>query len=545
MTNCIQSVKIILIILWVIEAFVMSRKNLRSRLFWLFILIGALPLLIVLIVTGFIRVKQLEEDAKNDMWMKTTVIDNYVTDRLERNFQVLHATVVNPILQQYVASRDKLQEPLALQIMNDTNLIFKDDNMMALTGGDGQQLLRTDNEPLVNVTKREHFRQSMLGRDYVSNLINSMSTGKDIVVLEVPVKDNNYQVIGMLQRNFVTTEMQDFVSSITDEKISIIMVDRDGNILAYTNKGLFGKDKKNLPVPYQIVSQTMSGVFGVVRGEVNGVDSLIGYKRNSLTNWPIIIIYPYKYIFETVNIEIAKMATIGTLCLLLISFMAFRFSKKAAKPIQEVLSSAKNVSDDVKMENVSVASNDEVEELAEVLNEMRSERDLYKQEAERDTLTNLYTKDTIEALFNKKVKQRGNIEKAFDYIVFYLIELDNFKDLNKKMGHLYGDRVLLDFAQKLKKCFRPLDCVGRLEGNEFIVIADQISDTTDILRKAKHINKVARTLVLDDNPVEITASIGIALFPQDGYSYNTVLNVARDALSKAKLEGRDRYYTKF
>ncbi len=523
----------------------MSRKNLRSRLFWLFILIGALPLLIVLVVTGFIRVEQLEEDAKTDMWMKTTVIDNYVTDRLEKNFHVLHATAVNPILQQYVASRDKLQEQLTMQIMNDTNWIFKDGNMMALTGGDGQQLLRTDNEPLVNVTKREHFRQSMRGRDYVSNLINSMSTGENIIVLEVPIKDNNYQVIGMLQRNFVTTEMQNFVSSISDEKNSIIMVDRDGNILAYTNKDLFGStDKKNLPVPYQIVSQAMSGVFGVVRSEVNGVDSLIGYKRNSLTNWPIIIVYPYKYIFDTVNMEIAKMAAVGIFCLLLISFMAFRFSQKTAKPIQEVLISAKKVSDDVKMENLNVASNDEVEELAQVLNEMRFERDTYKQETERDTLTNLYTKDTVEFLFNKKVKQRGNIEKAFDYIVFYLIELDNFKDLNRKLGHLYGDRVLLEFAQRLKKCFRPLDCVGRLEANEFIVIADQISDTADILRKAKHINNVARSLVLDDKPVEITASIGIALFPQDGYSYNTVLNFAREALSKAKLEGRDRYYTK-
>ena len=522
----------------------MSKKNIKTRLFWLFILIGVLPLIIVLLFSGFIEVSYMEENAKSDMRMKTTVIDNYVTDLFERNFHVLHATGINPVLQQYVESNDKTQSLITAQIMNETNWIFKDGNMMALTGRDGNQLLRTDDAPLVNVTKREHFRQAMSDRDYVSNVIRSMSTGKDIIVIEVPVKNNNYQVIGMLQRNFETEAYQSFVSSLSDEQTSIIVLDREANILAHTNKNLLNiSDESELPVPYQIVSKTMAGVFDVTRAEINGVDSLIGYKKNSITGWPIIIVYPYRYIFDKVNEQIVRLAALGIIFSFIISILSYHFSRKAAQPIQEVLHNAKKISEDVETENINVASNDEIEEISHVLNEIRLERDTYRQEIERDTLTNLYTKGAVKAIFNK-MKQNENINQSFDLTALYLIELDHFKELNKHFGHLYGDRVLLEFSQRLKKCFRPLDCVGRLEANEFVVIANQVSAKIDVLRKAQHINKITRTLVLDDQPVNLTASIGIAFFPQDGNLYEDLLSSARVALSKAKTEGRDRFYIK-
>ena len=510
----------------------------------MFILIGVLPLIIVLLFSAFIEISHMEENAKSDMRMKTIVIDNYVTDLFERNFHVLHATGINPVLQQYIESSDKTQNLIATQIMNETNWIFKDGNMMALTAKDGNQLIRTDDAPLVNVTKREHFRQAMNDNDYVSNVIRSMSTGKDIIVIEVPVKNNNYQVIGMLQRNFETEAYQSFVGSLSDEQTSIIVLDREANILAHTNKNLLNiSDESELPVPYQIVSKTMAGVFDVIRAEINGVDSLIGYKKNSITGWPIIIVYPYKYIFDKVNEQIMQLALLGVICSFIISILSYHFSRKAAQPIQEVLHNAKKISEDVETENINVASNDEIEEISHVLNEIRLERDTYRQEIERDTLTNLYTKGAVKANFNK-MKQNENTNQSFDLTALYLIELDNFKNLNKKFGHLYGDRVLLEFSQRLKKCFRPLDCVGRLEANEFIVIANQVYAKTDALRKAQHINKIARTLVLDGQPVGLTASIGIAFFPQDGNLYEDLLSAGRLALSKAKTEGRDRFYIK-
>ena len=517
----------------------MSKQNLRNRLFGLFIIIGAIPLLIVLVINGILRVSQLEEDVKSDMWLKTSSIEEYMTQRLERNFHVLHIAATNPILQRYVETDEYSLKPTVTQILNEVNWGFKDSSTVALTDSNGGQLFRTDNRPLVNISKREHFKRAMLGKDYVSNVLNSMSTGNNVIVLETPIKNSENKVIGLLQRNFETSAYQNFIDSLTDDTISIIILDREGKLLAYTNRELFGNSAdESVPIPYGIISQTMAGVFGVTRGEINGIDSLIGYKRNSLTDWPIVIIYPYSQIYQTVNKEISRLALLGLLCLFVVSILSYRFSSETIKPIRRILHNARSV----ETENVQVDSNDEVEEISHVLNEIRFERDTYRQEIERDTLTGLYTKTAVETIFRKKHQNYDYINQNFDFTALYLINLDYFKNLNKKFGHIYGDRVLLEFSQRLKKFFRPLDCVGRLEANEFVVIADQFSDTAEVYRKAEQIVKIARSLVLDNQPVELTASVGISLFPKDGNSYETLITAASDALSKAKSEGRNRFY---
>ena len=521
----------------------MSRKNIRTRLFWLFILIGALPLFIVLVISGFRRVSSMEQEAKEDMWVKTSMIDNHVTDLMEMNLQVLQVSAVNPLIQQYVATRGTEQKELAERVLNDTNWIFKDSNLMALTSADGRQLFRTDKAPLVDVNGREHYRQSMMGKNFVSNVIKSKSTGEEIVVLEAPVKNNDYQVIGMIQRNFDIKAFQSFISALSEEHASVILMDREGAVIAHSNRHLLEDSDDRPVIPYQTVSQAMSGVFGVQRTEVDGVDSLVGYKRNSLTGWPIIIVYPYKYIFEAVNAEMARLTGMGLLCLLLVGIMSFRFAGKASQPILDVLHGARQLAGGAnQVKDVKISTNDEVEEIAHVFREMQVERDAYRRETERDTLTGLYTENAVEAICHKKLNLYNLSEQKFDSIAFYIIDLDRFKKLNETYGRLYGDRVLLEFAQRLRRIFRPLDCVGRMEADEFIAVADQITDTAEVLKKAAHINQMARSLVLDEQPVELTASIGIALFPRNGASYETVLRSAREALSKAKQEGRDNFH---
>jgi len=93
----------------------------------------------------------------------------------------------------------------------------------------------------------------------------------------------------------------------------------------------------------------------------------------------------------------------------------------------------------------------------------------------------------------------------------------------------------------LKDIFRAYDCVGRLEGDEFVVIIDHQTDLTIIKRKAAEINKMARELTIGGENVGITASIGIAIAPQNGKTFNHLLHAADLALFAAKEKGRDCY----
>ena len=521
----------------------MGRKNLKNKLFGLFVLIGAVPLIIVLVVNGLYRVSDMEENAKSEMWTKTIAVDNHVTDLLTMNLHVLHAVALMPMTQQYILSPAKEQESTVTQTLLETNRIFKDSNIMALTGPDGKQVFRTDQAPLVDVTQREHFQQAMRGKDFVSNILTSKATGRDIIVLEVPVRDDQYKAVGMVQRNFSVDAYQIFANSLSDDKSSIILLDREGKILAHSNRRLLNGAAQDDAVPYQLVSQAMSGDFGVSRIEVDGVDSLVSYKRNAFTGWPIIIVQPYRYILLKVNEEIAKLAILGILCILAISAASYRFSGKTAKPIQDILHNAKQIAQGaVHVEKVAVSTNDEVQEIAEAFDELRAARDSYRQETERDTLTTLYSKDAVEAICRRKLEEFSGMEQKYGFIAFYVIDLDNFKKINETLGRIDGDRVLLEFAQRLRKSFRPLDCVGRLEGDEFIAVVDQVSDMEEVLQKAKHVNQIARSLVLDEQTLGLTASVGIALAPQHGTSYDTVLRAARTALSKAKSDGHDTFH---
>ena len=522
----------------------MGRKNLKNRLFGLFILIGTVPLILVLIINGLNRISDLEENARSDMWTKTIAVDNHVTDLLSMNLHVLHAVALMPTMRDYISAPAKEKETVVIQTMTETNRIFGDSNTMALTGADGKQLIRTDQAPLVDIIDREHFQQTMKGKDYVSNAMLSRATGKDIIVLGVPVRDDQYKTVGMVQRNFSVEGYQIFVNTLSDDKASIILMDREGKILAHSNRRLLNESERDDPIPYQFVTQAMAGVFGVVRIDVDGVDCLVSYKKNPLTGWPVIIVQPYRYIFQEANKEVMGLALLGIISIFLVSVAAYRFSGETAKPIQNILHTAKQITKEATHAEQSAVStdDDEMQEIAEAFNELRAARDAYRQETERDTLTGLYSKDAVEAICRKKLDAFRRMEQNYDFIVFYVIDLDHFKELNETQGRLYGDRVLLEFAQRLRKIFRPLDCVGRLENDEFIAVVDYMTDLEEILQKAGHINRIARSLVLDEQTVPLTASVGIAFSPQDGTSYDTVLHAARKALSKAKLEGSDGFH---
>lgn len=521
----------------------MGKRNLKKKLFFLFFIIGVVPLIAVLVLSGFYRISELERMAREEMWTKTAAVDNHITDRLNMNFYVLRTTSYMPTIQNYVETKSPVTEPEVAKILKNTNEIFKDQNLMALTDTSGVQLMRTDGKPVVDISSREHFQRAINGQDFISNVITSVATGDRIIVFASPVKNNVGAVVGMVQRNFPVDEYKHFVDSMSDVNTSIILMDREGGVLAQSNKQIIGNDGGSFTIPTQFVTKAMAGIFGVTRVDVNGVDSLVGYRRNAITGWPIVVVKPYSHIISKVNEEISKLATLGIVFAFLISIAAYRFSGSTVKPLHDFISNAKKVAlSGTGAENVVISSNDEVEEIAEAFNTIRSSRDAYRKETERDTLTGLYSKAAVEVICKKKMERFNDPGQNYGSIAFYIVDLDNFKTINKTYGRLFGDRVLLEFAQKLSKLFRPLDCVGRMDGDEFVVIVDQVSDADEVVEKAKHVIQMASKIKIDEQPIELSTCIGIAFFPQNGEDYENVLRAAKQAISMAKSKGNGSYH---
>lgn len=123
-----------------------------------------------------------------------------------------------------------------------------------------------------------------------------------------------------------------------------------------------------------------------------------------------------------------------------------------------------------------------------------------------------------------------------------VIDLDSFKRINDSLGHVIGDRLLQQAAERLKECVRETDSIGRLGGDEFVALLTDIPDIHAAeLVAQKIIARFEEPIVIDNLKLDITFSIGICLYPDDGDSFDTLLKKADAAMYSAKDSGRNTY----
>lgn len=521
-------------------------RSIRKKLFLLLIIMGSLPLFIVLSVAAFVMKFEAEQEIFRESQLRNSIVSEHITELCEKNFFVLRSLAMNPLIKQFVANPSSVPHLQISTLLHNTNNIFNDSNIIAITGANAIQLFRSDGSELVNVTTRRHFKEAMKGRDFVSDIIVSMSTGDMIVVLEVPIKNDKSQPIGMLQRNFNLIDIQNFTKSLDDKHNSIVIVDREGRIIADSDKVFSSAAEFIDDGSYTLISKKIqedSKPFGTLQIPINGSDSLVSYSRNYITGWIIFVVQPYHFIWEQILFKLLAAVALGIFMLILVSIFANSLAYKATKPIIDITHAADKISrGNNSLDLLDFKSDDEVGQMADAFNRLRTLRDSYQLQAEVDRLTKLYNKTTTENICKLKLKDWNSSSSFPDSLMaFYIIDLDHFKEVNDTLGHQFGDKVLVEFSNRLRKIFRPNDCVGRFGGDEFIVIIDNLPSTEIIVRKAENIKRIACDLTVDGKNVGISASIGISIVPPQGTNYDTLFKSADEALYQVKAAGRNGY----
>ena len=160
---------------------------------------------------------------------------------------------------------------------------------------------------------------------------------------------------------------------------------------------------------------------------------------------------------------------------------------------------------------------------------------LYMQ-AHFDALTGLPNRSLLKDRLTQEIA-RCQRETASFALLF--IDLDRFKDVNDALGHASGDAALREAAHRIARCLRDSDTVSRLGGDEFNVILTHIRDPQIPGRVAEHIiRSLSEPFVIESQSSFLSASIGIALFPQDGRSADELIKNADTAMYRAKAGGR-------
>jgi diguanylate cyclase (GGDEF)-like protein len=157
--------------------------------------------------------------------------------------------------------------------------------------------------------------------------------------------------------------------------------------------------------------------------------------------------------------------------------------------------------------------------------------------AQHDPLTGLPNR----ALFNDRLSQELARAKRHDgRFAMAFVDLDRFKSINDNHGHDVGDQLLQQVAGRLSDCIRAADTVGRLGGDEFVALMEDLSDRDTLLALAEKIRlAMHQPFFVNGLELNISCSIGIAVYPEDGSSAVALTKSADEAMYQAKEAGRN------
>jgi diguanylate cyclase (GGDEF)-like protein len=161
-----------------------------------------------------------------------------------------------------------------------------------------------------------------------------------------------------------------------------------------------------------------------------------------------------------------------------------------------------------------------------------------RQREAQHALEHLALHDSLTDLPNRLLLRQRVDQAIADHptVALLVLDIDNFKEINDTFGHQVGDRLLREVGPRLGEQLTPADLIARLGGDEFAIVLPN-ADADRALRVAHAMLRVERAFLIDDHPLEVTASIGIAVFPQHGADAETLLQRADVAMYLAKRSG--------
>lgn len=167
--------------------------------------------------------------------------------------------------------------------------------------------------------------------------------------------------------------------------------------------------------------------------------------------------------------------------------------------------------------------------------ELRDEQRLQAQHMATDALTGLLSRAAALARLRDEI---ASAQRESSRVAVLYVDIDRFKWINDTYGHTIGDAVLREIGQRLKDSLRPYDVAGRIGGDEFAIVISHFASDNELAEIAvRLIGSISQRLTVDGFEVSVTASVGIAIYPNDSGSAEDVLGHADTAMYDAKRQG--------
>lgn len=175
--------------------------------------------------------------------------------------------------------------------------------------------------------------------------------------------------------------------------------------------------------------------------------------------------------------------------------------------------------------------------LEKIIDELRVQQQTLEAQAHHDSLTGLANRKLLQDRFECALQRARRSGEKFAVL---MIDLNGFKAINDTHGHAAGDTVLVAIAQRLKAATRDCDTVARIGGDEFVIIVESVGQPQDIEPiSRKLVSRLSSEVALECGAsVSVGASVGVAIYPDDGADLTRMLYVADRAMYECKTSGQ-------
>ena len=456
--------------------------------------IYAITIFIITLVIGisiFFNVVQssIEKNSRETLITNVTQQSEHLNTILNINYSYL-----NVLAQELSKSEDLFSEnniSLIKAFMENTDL-----NRTAIIDSDGNALY--DNNVVKNVAHRRYFKESMQGKQSLSGPLESSVDQQTRVILSVPIYKNN-QVVGVVGGSYNVTKLGNMLfDDLFDGQGKSFIVDQDGNLITRDKKY---EKKHNI--------KTIDNLFDIcdekeVKTDFNQQESdliqiqtkknkslYLAYSPLKINDWMICYIVPVHVAQESYTFikhyETLLATFLGLIVLSLMIYLAHSNSRENKYLIH----------------------------LSEI-----------------DPLTSVFNKETTQKLIDQKLKNH-------EHFCFLILDVDDFKSVNDNYGHAVGDKVLKNLSDLFKNHFRQTDIVGRIGGDEFIIL---IEDEHIAESRIQSLLKKVNALKIEElQDFKLSISVGMAFAPSNGTTFMELYRHADHALYQTKRTGKNNY----
>ncbi|MDB3935641.1 EAL domain-containing protein [Granulosicoccus sp.] len=221
--------------------------------------------------------------------------------------------------------------------------------------------------------------------------------------------------------------------------------------------------------------------------------------------------------------------------LIVVLFLGMALARELTKPLKLLVEATKKIKNGDYSVMVPLMHRDEIGELAETIDSMRQHvgerEDEILKLAYADSLTDLPNRALFDDRLTTTVARGQRKGEPFAVVV---LDMDRFKYINDVLGHESGDYVLKEVAMRLNTTLRPYDTVARLGGDEFALLLQDVTETDILTAVGRIASMFDEPVTLNNQPIDIGCSIGIAKYPEHGEDASTLLRRADMAMYSAK-----------